>query len=78
VFQVRLFSDRAEVQAEWWNRDGNGVRLVQAKDHPDSPESDKKGFKIFIMNSVFHPDDPAIQPIFKYPSKKYFGELTQP
>ncbi len=75
VFQVRLFSDRAEFQAEWWDSDGRGARIVQQKDRPDSPESDKKGFVIVVMTPVFHPDEPAIQPIFRYPSRKYFGQF---
>ncbi|MDA2912964.1 hypothetical protein MYX77_03210 [Acidobacteriia bacterium AH_259_A11_L15] len=78
VFQLRLLPDRAEFQVEWWDGHGNGVRIVQQKDRPDSPESDKKGFVIVIMTPLFHPDDPAIQPIFKYPSRKYFGQLRQP
>ena len=77
VFQLRMFADRAEFQAEWWNRDGNGVRFVQVKDHPDSPDSDKRGFQVVVMNPAFHPDDPAIQPLFRYPSKKYFGLFRQ-
>jgi hypothetical protein len=73
VFQLRLFADRAEIQAEWWNKDGKGSRLVQLKDKPESPDSDKKGFVIVMMDTTFHPDDPVIQPIFRYPSKHYFG-----
>ena len=77
VFQLRIFSERVEFQAEWWDRDGNGIRLVQVKDNPGMPESDKTGFIIFIMKPTDHPDDPAIQPIFRYPSKKHFGQFRQ-
>jgi hypothetical protein len=77
VFQLRIFADRVEIQAEWWDKDGKGIRMVQVKDKPDSPDSDKRGFEIFIMNPTFHPDEPAIESIFRYPSKKYFGQFRQ-
>ncbi len=64
VFQLRL-RDIAEIQAEWWDKDGKGFRVVQVKDRPDSPDSGPKGFVIVLMTPVYHPDDPAIEPIFK-------------
>lgn len=76
VFQLRLLKDKAQFQAEWWDEYGNGIRLVQVPD-PGSSLDDKRGFEIFKMTPTFHPDEPKIQPIFKYPSKKYFGELRQ-
>lgn len=72
VFQLRLFPDRAEIQAEFWDRDGNGLRLVQI---PDPRGSDKMAADLYKMTPTNHLDDPAIQPIFRYPSKRYFGQL---
>jgi len=77
VFQLFLLADRAEIQAEWWDRDGNGFRIVEVKDKPDSQESEKMGWVMVKMTRAYHPDDPAIQPMFKYPSKKYFGQLRE-
>ena len=45
------------------------------KDRPDSPDSDKKGFVIIPLTQNKDPDSPAIEPLFKYPSKKYFGMM---
>jgi hypothetical protein len=78
VFQLRLLPDRAEIQAEWWNRDGRGKRIVQDKLTPDALDSDKKGLALLDLTPSYHPDEPAIKPIFRYPSKKYFGMLKQP
>ena len=74
VFQLRL-TDRAEIQLEWWDGSGNGGRIVQQEDSPDTPDSAKMGFVIVYMTPVFHPDEPAIKPIFRYPARRYFGQL---
>jgi hypothetical protein len=76
VFQIKLLPDKAEFQAEWWDEYGHGIRLVQVPD-PGSSPADKRGFVIVSMTPDHHPDEPTIQPLFRYPSKKYFGQLIQ-
>ena len=76
IFQIRLLADHAEFQAEWWDEYGNGLRVCQTPDDPSHPPPPGKHFfGIVKMDRDHHPDEPSIQPIFAYPSKKRFGEL---
>jgi len=69
VLQVRLFTSSIELQGEWWDEDGNGARIVEA------PEK-STGAYFIKMSKQYHPDEPAIKEIFKYPSRNYFGQYA--
>lgn len=66
VLQVRLFSDRVQLQGEWWNDNGIGLRLVRVS----------KGVGKFANLTRSHdPDEPHIELIFKYPNTENLGTL---
>ncbi len=69
VLQVKVLPDTIQIQGEWWNAQGEGVRLLK------TPEG---GMKAISFNRDSNPDDdswPKIQAIFKYPSELYLGRL---
>jgi hypothetical protein len=70
VLKVRILPDRVQLEGEWHNEQGVGVRLAQT--HAPLIEG---GAQIIPLQSF--DDDPAITitPIFKYPSSEHFGEL---
>jgi hypothetical protein len=72
VLQVEIYDDRVQIQAEWWNEYGFGYRAFRP--YPYDPI--RTGPKLILMSPGFHPDNEQlmIQPIFLYPSRKYFGE----
>lgn len=70
VLQVELLPDRIKIQGEWWDEYGNGVRYVQL--HYNSPN--RGGVKMIKLTKDDYLKEPHIQPIFKYPSDKYFGK----
>jgi hypothetical protein len=68
VLQVKVLADRIQIQGEWWSTDGHGVRVLQ------TPQG---GINMIAMTPGSVPEEPAIQPIFLYPSALHFGELKQ-
>ncbi len=69
ALQVRLVNDRVQLQGEWWNSSGRGVRLVKSPD-PDHPG----GLFVFLKTGN---EAPQVQPIFEYPSDLHLGELAK-
>jgi hypothetical protein len=69
VLQVILLPESVRIQGEWWHEDGNGVRIMRPFPY------DRVGTgPIFVkMTKIYHPDDPAIEPMFQYPSKDHWG-----
>jgi hypothetical protein len=70
VFQMRLLSDRVELQGEWRDEFGNGVRLLGNEkmgggtmDLWKNPQREQDLMKI-------------IPPMFKYPSVNHWKELV--
>lgn len=57
---------RLQVQGEWWNDEGRGMRIVLA----GSPG----GASIPLFRQNQH-NDALIKPIFKYPSRDFWGEF---
>ncbi len=69
VLQVRLLTDRIQLQGEWLDQNGRGIRLV-AGDDPST------GALMVTFGPKSKPSAPPfIKPIFKYPSDRHFGEL---
>ena len=69
VLQVRLVNDRVQLQGEWWNSSGRGVRLVKSPD-PSHPG----GLFVFLKTGN---EAPQVQPMFEYPSDLHLGELAK-
>jgi hypothetical protein len=72
VLQIILFANVVRVQGEWWTENRNGARVLRPYpfQHPQS------GPVFIIMSPLNHPDEPHIEPIFKYPSKEHWGEFV--
>jgi hypothetical protein len=73
ALQVLLFADAVRVQGEWWTEDHNGARILR----PYPFDRVKTGPVFVMMSPYLHPDEPHIEPIFKYPSKEYWGEFVE-
>jgi len=69
VLQVKVLPDQIQIQGEWWDTSGHGWRMLEP------PEG---GMKIIAFDAQTVPDEPAIKPLFLYPSSLHFGELAQP
>jgi len=69
LLQIRLLphSLAIQVQGEWWNNEGKGLRILKAKDG-------LHGLVIPLGPQNQHNDE-LIQEIFKYPSKEHWGEF---
>lgn len=65
VLQVRIQQDRVQILGEWWDTSGHGIRIAGT------------GIEVAIriLSREINPTDPIIEPIFKYPSDRHFGEL---
>jgi hypothetical protein len=71
VLKTVLFEDRVQIEGEWWNEEGLGIRMLSP---PHKPEiSDSQYVK---LNPVVDPDDPKISEMFQYPSYSHFSELN--
>jgi hypothetical protein len=71
VLQTKLLSDRVQLQGEWLNQDGGGLRLVESEDDPP------RGLFVVFGPRKKPSEPPFIKPIFHYPSATHFGELIQ-
>jgi hypothetical protein len=71
VLQVRILKDRVLLLGEWWDNQGNGVRLMRPL-----VTTPTKGSGIVRMNRQNQFLNELVQPIFKYPSKDHWGEMT--
>ncbi len=73
VFQMKLLADRVQLQGEWRDTLGNGVRLI------DKPEG-KPGSGIIIWHNLDGEMKTIafIEAIFKYPSVNHWRELRGP
>jgi hypothetical protein len=72
VLQVRVLPDRVQLQGEWWDRPGFGVRMVKSND-PAHP-----GALIMRFWPTVQPGPPDIVPMFVYPSELHLGEVAKP
>lgn len=72
VLQVRILKDRVILLGEWWDNQGNGVRLMRPV-----VTTPTKGSGIVRMNRQNQFLDLLVQPIFEYPSKDHWGEMKK-
>lgn len=66
VLQIVLLSDRIQLQGEWWVTPIEGLRIAST--------GKNKGGTFFYITPKHPTPSTEIQPIFKYPSSKHFGE----
>jgi hypothetical protein len=69
VLQVRLFSDRVQVQGEWWDNQGHGLRI--------SASTDPKRGQVAPLGPQMKRNEALIAPMFKYPSKNFQGQFLE-
>ncbi|MEJ8571251.1 hypothetical protein [Microbaculum marinum] len=69
VLQAKALHDRIQIQGEWWNEAGQGVRLVS--------RGPGAGAEIVMFRvKETPPQPPFIRPMFRYPSETHLGELA--
>jgi hypothetical protein len=74
VFQAHILSDRVQLRGEWHNAFGGGVQLGECQE----PRKVVGCVKLFGPNYPEEPNRLLIDPIFRYPSREYWGELLKP
>jgi hypothetical protein len=70
ILQVKIISGTIQIQGEWWNTEGTGVRMMQLPDP-------KAGSLVVPMNRQNQHNESLIEPMFEYPSKDHWGELAK-
>ena len=75
VLQVKVLTDRVQLQGLWWIDMGppNGIRQLTVRETP--PENPEGGAQFIISPQDASP--PPIEPMFKYPSDRHLGELRK-
>jgi hypothetical protein len=71
VLQLRILKDRVQVQGEWWDNQGHGLRMVK----PLKPTKEV-GALVMPLGPGNKKNDSLIKPIFKYPSKHHWHEFV--
>jgi len=71
VLQVRILPDRIRLQGEWWDTQGNGIRLLS----PPNP-TPSAGSIVIPLNRQNQHIESLIQPMFEYPSKDHWQEFV--
>lgn len=61
VLQLRLYPDKIGICGEWWDDNGHGLRIAD-------------GAKFVPLSKDYNPIEPAIKPIFKYPSATHWAQ----
>lgn len=72
IFQMRVLPDRVQLQGEWRDQYGNGVRIMK------SPDPKRPGAIMIIWHDPQTEQQlqQLIPPIFKYPSRDHWGEMV--
>lgn len=68
VFQLKILPDRVQVQAEWWDNQGNGLRITKSPDP-------KRGL-VAPLGPKIKRNESLIKPMFQYPSKYHWREFV--
>ncbi len=66
VLQLKIFADRALVNAEWWDNEGHGVRIGP---FPGG------GSRVTSLGPMVQRNEWLIKPMFKYPSSEHWSEF---
>jgi hypothetical protein len=69
VLQVKLLLDRVQVQGEWWDNQGHGIRI--------SKSPDPKRGQVAPLGPQIKRNEALIQHMFKYPSKYHWQEFVE-
>lgn len=72
VLQVQILPGEILLLGEWWDTQGNGIRLMKP-----SVATPNDAAHVIRMNRQTQHLDELIQPIFEYPSKDHWGELKK-
>lgn len=72
VFQVVLVPNVVRIQGEWWTEDKRGARILR----PYPFDREKVGPVFVTLSPQSHPQEPHIEPIFRYPSREHWGEYV--
>ena len=67
VLQLKLLPDRVQVQGEWWDNQGHGLRI--------SKSPDPKRGQVTSLSAQIKRNEAFIKPMFKYPSKHHWQEF---
>lgn len=68
VLRVRILLNAIDLQGEWWDTEGKGIRMVGSLN----------GSLVMPLGVRNQHDEALIQPMFEYPSKYHWGELARP
>ena len=68
VLQLKLLPDRVQIQGEWWDNQGHGLRISRSPDP-------KRG-QVTQLGPEIKRNDALIEPMFKYPSKQHWQEFV--
>lgn len=72
MLQVKILPDRIQLQGEWWG-ENQGMRILKGP----SRITGKIGGILKPLTKEYNPEQPAIEPMFEYPSELHFGELRR-
>jgi len=67
VLQSKILPMTIQIQGEWWDTQGGGVRMVELPDP-------RMGSQVLPMNRQNQHTEALIEPMFEYPSKDHWGE----
>ena len=70
VLQVKILPMTIQIQGEWWNTQGAGIRMLE---NPDP----STGSTVMPMNYRNQHSEALIKPMFKYPSKYHWNEFAK-
>jgi hypothetical protein len=68
VWQIRILPNHFQIQGEWWDEIGRGLRWVKESNG---------GASFVLLSRANDPDEPRIEPIFQYPSTEHPGQLIR-
>jgi hypothetical protein len=72
VLQAKILPTRIELQGEWWNTEGKGIRLAA----PELGAPASSGAEISYLGKQQQHLESSIRPIFEYPGKDHWQELV--
>jgi hypothetical protein len=71
ILQIKALPDRIQLQGEWWNSSGIGIRIVK-NPFPGA------GAMFVYLDAQSNLSLGPILPMFQYPSESHFGQLATP
>jgi len=71
ILQIKALPDLIQLQGEWWDNSGLGVRIMK------NPDSTSGSALIQVFNAKADLNSNPIVPMFQYPSESHLGQLAQ-